>query len=354
MSTVVTLPPLPELPELSNKHSEIESWKTLPLSDYKITNMEKLQDTKKYIEDVLKENSDWRKSDDYEKYNLIPGQQISYHGGFRSIVGDKISSYLHHYGIYIGDGLVYELAPESENKDERFGPKISRGISRLTDFIQRANNNGSSITITSHKNQNDSDPNIIIERIKRAIEESNEPLQTQLVLYGNCESLANYISYGSFETKQGELILKIFGVSIVEGVLNWVKMNNDCIHGKYITNSSNNEGVHCPCEDVSNVSTLFRTLCLTTKDKCPKADKLEKYDTKYYSGRIVKEEERYFDTKSEKWKKCHPTKRKGNKKKKSKKRKKKRIKKTKRLLDEKHDNARNKKKDSKKKKVSSK
>ena len=219
MSTVVTLPPLLELPELSNKHSEIESWKTLPLSDYKITNMEKLQHTKKYIEDVLKEDSDWRKSDDYKKYNLIPGQQISYHGGFRSIVGDKISSYLHHYGIYIGDGLVYELAPESENKDERFGPKISRGISRLTDFIRRANNNGSSITVTSHKKQDDIDPNIIRERIMRAIEESNEPLQTQLVLYGNCESLANYISYGSFETKQGELILKIFGVSIVEGVI---------------------------------------------------------------------------------------------------------------------------------------
>ena len=46
------------------------------------------------------------KSSDFKKFGLLPGQQIAYSGGF------GLDSVTHH-GVYIGNGIVAEVASQS-------------------------------------------------------------------------------------------------------------------------------------------------------------------------------------------------------------------------------------------------
>ena len=138
---------------------------------------------------------------DYNKYRLIPGQLIAYGGGFGI-------SFLKHYGVYMGYGLVYELAPQSENKNTRYGPEIAIGISKLSDFVKRGQDKDSPIyTFDSVKVPNDNKKNIK-KRLDRILEtnQKTHSRNKQLLLYGNCEHVANKIAYDTFASLQADII----------------------------------------------------------------------------------------------------------------------------------------------------
>jgi len=166
--------------------------------------------TRMYIEN--KSVDTFKATKDYKKYGLFPGQQIAYGGGFGI-------SFLKHYGVYIGDGFVYELAPQSENKSLRYGPKIAVGISTLQNFVERANH-FSFYTFSSSEPGYENDNKInVSKRLYRILEYARitKSRANQLILSGNCEHIANDITYGNYTSKQSDIATGV----IIIGILIW-------------------------------------------------------------------------------------------------------------------------------------
>lgn len=185
--------------------------------------------------------SSYKETKDYKKYGLIPGQQIAYGGGFGI-------SILKHYGIYLGNGEIYELAPQSENVNSRYGPEISIGLSTVRDFVRKGENKPSPIYVFDSKEIPNDNKDIIRQRLQR-IKEIN--LQTrsrnkQLIIYGNCEHVANKIAFDKFVSVQAD----IFSGTITIGILLYKGRN-------FITKIINDDLELISCQDV-----------FTTKEGC--------------------------------------------------------------------------------------
>jgi hypothetical protein len=161
----------------------------------------------KYITELIKdiENiSDFRETDDYKTYGLIPGQQIYYNKAFNLPV-----PWATHHAIYLYDGLVIEGSA---------GPKICKkiprnkwwalkdqiiGLETLEHFLDVAKKRKSAI-YTVYTLQ-DTDKKTIIDRLKRAREVLG--VWDYDLLTNNCEGVANYISYGTKKSHQTRLLL---------------------------------------------------------------------------------------------------------------------------------------------------
>ena len=169
--------------------------------DYEVTTKELVKSAIKKVKSYISSKvfSSYRNSKDFSNYGLIPGQQIAYGGGF------GLASLTHH-GIYIGEGLVYELAPSTEDKSNRFMNRIAIGVSPIEDFADRAESKGSPVFLVNiDGGKNDDQKKKIEERLGRLEETMSRGLsQHQWVVYNNCQSLANFISYGKHETQQGQ------------------------------------------------------------------------------------------------------------------------------------------------------
>ena len=215
-----------------------------------------------FIASVTKKIKD---SADYRENELVPGQKISYHGGFGS-------KYLKHFGIYAGNGMVYELAPQTENKKSRFLVIIAKGLSTLQDFMKRANSKNS--PIYKYENEQDFNPKIIRERMVRMKNVAKEAQQQQFILYGNCESLANLIHNGNYTTRQGQLG-SFFTTTVLYAVWKGSKyvLSKDSKFKKqwFARIKKNRKTVSCPCEWDSWVS-KNPIYCNIKQELCPQSD----------------------------------------------------------------------------------
>jgi len=138
---------------------------------------------------------------DLKDWGMLPGQQIYYGGAF------GVSALTHH-GIYLGDGVVLEVGqgPKACKKVSRNIPQFKDqmfGLSTLTNFARRAQRQNSAIYILD--TPEDSDPDVIIRRLKRA----NELMGCwdYNILWNSCQSAANYVSFGVRESPQADAVI---------------------------------------------------------------------------------------------------------------------------------------------------
>jgi len=266
--------------------------------------------TETYIDSKLKS---YTSTDDYKLYSLIPGQQIAYGGAFGI-------QQLKHYGIYLGNGMIYELAPQTENKSLRVGPEIAVGISTIEYFYDMAMKKKSPIYIFDYEDIKTDNKKTIKERFDRVLEfsERTKGRNKQFLIYGNCESVSNYISYGRYHTQQGEAIIYSTIVSVL--MYNGRKFKSKKITGKNeeILECSDffSTVYDCPCE--SNPKS-FRNIvkhglekyCYIHNLSCTNKSMHNKDRDSKYWGKIKQNKEHYklLATKKNKkikyrWKKC--------------------------------------------------
>lgn len=151
---------------------------------------------------------------DFRNWGLLPGQQLSYGGAFG--IPD-----LTHHAIYVGDGVVLEVTA---------GPKACKrvaratlipmkdqivGLSTLVNFAQRAQKKNSDVHIIV--TPEDSQPATAIERLQRA--HTVVGCWDYDALINNCQSAANFISFGLNATAQGDAILRGARVVVLTATL---------------------------------------------------------------------------------------------------------------------------------------
>ena len=283
--------------------------------------------THSIISDIIKSITDtyihnkklttYTSTDDYRMYSLIPGQQIAYGGAFGI-------QQLKHYGIYLGNGMIYELAPQTENKSLRVGPEIAVGISTIEYFYDMAIKKKSPIYVYDYKDIKTDNKKTIIERLSRVLDfsEMTKGRNKQFLIYGNCESVSNYISYGRYQTQQGESIIfsTIVSVLIYQGrrfIKQKITGKNEEILGcsDFFSTIYN-----CPCD--SNPKSFTNIVkhgldkyCYINNASCTNKSMHNKEGNKYW-GTIKKDKEHYklLATKKNKnkkikykWKKCGPS-----------------------------------------------
>lgn len=234
--------------------------------------------------DQANNTSNFLNTPDYKKYGLLPGQQIAYSGGF----GLKEVT---HHGVYIGDGIVAEVASQSCLRSCLANSlwnlnTLCFGLSTLADFAKRAKN--SPILLYKHKGFDDSNPDLILKRLKRTKEIVSSEGQNwrQWVLTHNCQSAANYVSYGKFETSQGQIsVFTIFIATALNNGLGKVvkgyydkdtgrdikSKNPNCEQGtcmdRYITSKG------CVCESNPKYSLKHGSYCYVDGKVCGAEDK---------------------------------------------------------------------------------
>ena len=144
-----------------------------------------------------------------DRWGIIPGQQIYYGGAF------GVSTLTHH-GIYIGDGLVFEVGqgPKLCKKDGRNILKFKdqmAGLSTLEDFAQRAIKLGSDIVVL--QTPRDQHYTSVTRRLRRAEEIAG--CWDYNIIQHNCQAAANYVSFGVYNSEQANKIIKAARVLVV-------------------------------------------------------------------------------------------------------------------------------------------
>lgn len=299
---------------------KINSMQELNDNDYFKTSLKMLEDLIKDIQKSFLENKkfkSYRETKDYKKYSLIPGQQIAYGGAFGF-------QQLKHYGIYLGNGLVYELAPQSENKSKRYGPEISVGLSNIENFASLSIGKKSHIYVFDYKKIETDNKKTIKDRLERVrkFTKKYRLRNKQLLVYGNCESVSNYISYGKYRTSQGESILTaISSISILlykGGKYIIKKLNEEEDIVSIDCKKYNSTVFDCPCDSepkkfLNPISNNFgKKYCYIDKFTCKNKSLHEKEGIKYW-GNLKRDKVSYklkskLKKKNKKvksyWKKC--------------------------------------------------
>lgn len=220
------------------------------------------------------------KSSDFKKFGLLPGQQIAYSGGF------GLDSVTHH-GVYIGNGIVAEVASQSCLRKCLLNAKnfntLCFGLSTMADFAKRAKEKNSPVLLFQHKKFNDSNPSLIRQRLRRVKEivSSSGNHWRQWVLTHNCESAANYVSYGKMETRQGQVnvITLVIAVAMNKGLGGVARgyydsktgnvhnpKNENCKLGTCIDRDMTSNG--CVCETSPETSMLYGKYCYVDGKLC--------------------------------------------------------------------------------------
>ena len=224
-----------------------------------------------YMDKVIRDAEkldDFTKTEDFKKFGLLPGQQIAYGGGF----GIKL---LTHHGIYIGNGIVAEVASQSCLRNSLYKSKnfntLCFGLSTMADFAKRAEDRNSPVILFQHKGYDDSNSNVIKDRLRRVKEivtsEGNE--WRQWILTHNCESAANYVSYGKMETKQGQVtfITILIAAGLNGGLGGVVRGSKDkCAVGTCIDRFVTTNG--CVCESAPKYSIRYGKYCYINSKLC--------------------------------------------------------------------------------------
>jgi hypothetical protein len=266
------------------------------------------------IENYIKGKlTSYKLTDDYKTHSLIPGQQIAYGGAFGI-------QQLKHYGIYLGNGLIYELAPQTENKSLRVGPEIAVGISNIDYFYDMAVKKNSPIYVYDYEDLETDNKKTIEDRLSRVLEfsERTKGRNKQFLIYGNCESVSNYISYGQYRTQQGEGIVSSIILSVL--IYNGRKFIKKKITGKNLEIMGCSDFFStvydCPCESKTksfkNIAKHgFNKYCYINNLSCTNKSMHDKDRDGNYWGKIKKNKEHYklLATKKKnkikyRWKKC--------------------------------------------------
>jgi hypothetical protein len=157
-------------------------------------------------------------------YGLIVGQQIYYTGGFNQEM-------ITHHGVYIGNGLVYEVSmgpksckfklpdnPFNSVTDKLFNPFGQVvGLATIENFAKRAIKQHSKLYVV--ETSQDDNPDIIIGRLKMMKDFGK---WTYDPFNNNCQSAANSVTFGVFNKSpevfwrslQGEFIGDIMNKSL--------------------------------------------------------------------------------------------------------------------------------------------
>lgn len=244
-----------------------------------------------YMDKIINEAdsvSNFTNTNDFKDFGLLPGQQIAYSGGF------GLSSVTHH-GVYIGNGIVAEVASQSCLRKCLINAynfnTLCFGLSTLADFARRAEEKKSSVILYKHKGYDDTNPELIKKRLRRVKEIVSSEGQSwrQWVLTHNCESAANYVSYGTMETKQGQLsaITIIIAYALNNGLGGVAKgyynkeigeihdpTNLNCKRGTCIDRNITTTG--CVCETDPKYSVRYGNYCYVDGKIC-KSEKNKDY-----------------------------------------------------------------------------
>jgi hypothetical protein len=164
-------------------------------------------------------------TDDFKKTGLIIGQQICGLGAFKNPletiageVGGKFSEEnLSHCGIYVGNGLVWEVGGGEYTQFEnvRDNQETTAGLSSLADWSYNK-----VYVITT---PDDANPIIVAERLARLI--SVTGTLSYNIIWRNCQTLANFITFGTkFSQPEGGIYLAVTAVTVL--VLNVKKLGN--------------------------------------------------------------------------------------------------------------------------------
>jgi len=178
----------------------------------------------KHIESLQKsiEESDVpiEESDDFKRWNLIPGQQLFY----KKLNWPRIS----HHAIYAGDGKIFEGGFNPSTFYKLFMSLINAEVklSSLKEYIQRSKKSGvSSISVV--KTEIDSNKDEILKRLERVkdilkVKNVWHPLKT------NCEAMANYISHNQQFSQQSLEwrwpLMRIFISLIILSIIIWLTL----------------------------------------------------------------------------------------------------------------------------------
>lgn len=149
---------------------------------------------------------------DFQNWGLVPGQQLFYGGAFG--IPD-----LTHHAIYVGDGVVLEVGsgPLACKRVRRamlsFKDQMV-GLSTLVNFAERAVKQRSEVNVVV--TPEDNDPAVAADRLRRAA--SVLGCWDYDAVANNCQSAANYISFGIRATAQGDAVLRTARVVVLTAV----------------------------------------------------------------------------------------------------------------------------------------
>lgn len=199
--------------------------------------------TKNIIEDQYLNNreiTDYRDTHDYKQFGMLPGQRLAADGAF----GLPIP--LAHHAVYIGNGMVFELAPTSEltryrklfNIDKA-GSEIGMGITEVGDWFKTRTKKGSNIFKVNDKSIDKNNKYIMRSLFENLEEEldKNEGRGTQSVIFSNCESLVTKITTGKENTHQGEIITTLMSAGLVQRIIDKLSDSNKC-KNKFLTDNN--------------------------------------------------------------------------------------------------------------------
>jgi len=247
--------------------------------DYLESKNKILKDLKK-IRDILKDEQERYISNEIATYQLIPGQRIAKHGAF-----DKEG--LYHFAIYVGHGFIYHFGgragigggfgpAEKDFKDKTDQTKIpffmaAKKLDALDTFYLNSARTKSPIYIFENLgDMGDKNASVINKRLDRLIEQSTDPYMMQTMI-NNCESVANYISYGKFESAQANKFIKTpikvvfvahtpLGIRQVKRLTGWFGNSGERGNGQW-----------CPCSYGFNKLNPFAgpKRCKVDPNNCP-------------------------------------------------------------------------------------
>jgi len=211
---------------------------TMDDNTYNSVMLEMIDNTKGIIDKQFIDNDSvisYKNTDDYKKHGLIPGQRLATGNAF-GIEGTGLA----HHVVYIGNGLIYEMAPLSENKDLRKGVNIKLGMSNLYNWINAANEKGDPVFMIEDKEVDIDNKDFMIGMFERLNEKI--VIGARANQYGpinNCESEANYITRGKQETYQGNIVLRTIALgAIVAHEIPKIVPDEKC-YARYVTENDN-------------------------------------------------------------------------------------------------------------------
>lgn len=168
------------------------------------------------ITEVIPKNRKMTDITDFKKTGLIIGQQLCGLGAFRNpletIAGPAGARFseenLSHCGIYIGNGLVWEVGGGEFTQFEYLPENqlTTAGISSLGDWSY-----DKIYVITT---PDDADPNVVAERLARLIKVTG-PMPYSIV-WRNCQTLANFVTFGTkFSQPEGVMYIGVGAVTVL-------------------------------------------------------------------------------------------------------------------------------------------
>ena len=248
--------------DIANPLHKIDGFNELTEIEFFNSNMDtihKIYDNikKNYIEDSSVSN--YKQTADYQTYGFVPGQRLATNRAFNAPIP------LMHHAIYLGNGIVFELAPMSENKKFRTGVSIKMGLSNLREWIKEAEDRNADILLVNDKTVNKENKETmkkLFERTEKLMEDSNGTGR-QLMTFENCESIVNQVSTGRKTTAQGNII----NTTIAAGVLLYMlknRMGGDQCYEKQLTEN----GAVCLDEESTYNPMKLAYRRLAGSDKC--------------------------------------------------------------------------------------